>query len=329
MAFPSSGVDLLQQSGLFINYQPSSDLEPSQLQLQEHSQEAFDKNAPQATLVAPPALGTEAAFEVDRQSSTSTQGQGPQPWQDSPASNPTEALSSPIISILSPHNSINSPKFPPIDPLILNSASSASGTKSSLPTETSESPKRRRGRPRISEDSGLDTAAVSTTGAAWEKGSTRRASNTSMSGAINTGDKRSGTEAKKNKIRARNREAAYKCRKKKQKGVEELQTQEAMAESINKNLNDEAALLRGEILMLKTMVLQHGGCGCSFIEEYISGAAQNLMNSRPCPTNGMTGESYVDWKMFDDMYAEQEMPSMGSENSVSGLDDMAAQSART
>ncbi|KAK1657801.1 hypothetical protein BDP55DRAFT_418567 [Colletotrichum godetiae] len=341
MAFPSSGVGLLQQN------QPSSDLEPSQLQLQEHSQEALDNNAAQATLVAPSALGTEAAFEVDRQSSTSTQGQGPQPWQDSPASNAAEALSSPISSILSPHNSINSPKFPPIDPLILNSASSASGTKSSLPNETGESPKRGRGRPRISEDGGLDTA-VSTAGAIRQRGSTRRASNTSMSGAIDTGDKRSGTEAKKNKIRARNREAAYKCRKKKQKGVDELQTQEAMAENINKNLNDEAALLRGEILMLKTMVLQHGGCGCSFIEEYISGAAQNLvsssmaggasastsaggmqMNSQPCPTNGMNGEFYVDWKMLDDMDAEQEMPSMGSENRVSGLDDMAAQSART
>lgn len=154
-----------------------------------------------------------------------------------------------------------------------------------------------------------------------------------MSGAIDTGDKRSGAEAKKNKVRARNREAAYKCRKKKQKGVEELQTQEAMAENINKNLNDEAALLRGEILMLKTMVLQHGSCGCSFIEEYISGAAQNLVlssmaggasasassggmqtNIQPCPNGTNEGEPYVDWKMFD-ADTERAIPSMGSEYS--------------
>ncbi|KAL0765746.1 hypothetical protein CaCOL14_011970 [Colletotrichum acutatum] len=122
--------------------------------------------------------------------------------------------------------------------------------------------------------------------------------------------------------------------KKKQKGVEELQTQEAMAENINKNLNDEAALLRGEILMLKTMVLQHGSCGCSFIEEYISGAAQNLvsssmaggasasasggggiqMDNQPCPNGANEGESFVDWKMFD-ADSEQGIPSMGAEHS--------------
>ncbi|OHE94941.1 bZIP transcription factor [Colletotrichum orchidophilum] len=231
--------------------------------------------------------------------------------------------------------------MPPTDPLILNSASE---TKIPTPIETIESPKRRRGRPRLSEDSGRDAGVSTTVAGSREKGTTRRISDTSKSGANDAVDSRGGAEAKKNKIRARNREAAYKCRKKKQKGVEELQTQEAMAENINKNLNDEAALLRGEILMLKTMVLQHGGCGCSSIEDYIFGAAQNLvqssmagaapaltggmlMNSQPCP-NGANGETHLDWEMFD-VDPAHNLPSMGSESekSYSGLDDIAAQSS--
>ncbi|KAK1622366.1 hypothetical protein BDP81DRAFT_152502 [Colletotrichum phormii] len=341
MAFPGSGVSLLQQNRTISGFEHCQ----PQPQHRQHSQQTLVNNSLRMTFVSPRALlAANPPFEVDRQSSASTQGQGSQPWQDSPVSNQAEGSSSPPSSIVSPNDSTKSPKCPPIDPLILDTASE---TKPSLPVEAIESPKRRRGRPRLSEDNGRDAAASTTAAGTQEKATPRRASNTSMSGTINAGDKRSGTEAKKNKIRARNREAAYKCRKKKQKGVEELQSQEAMAENINKNLNEEAALLRGEILMLKTMVLQHGSCGCSFIEEYISGAAQNLvsssiaggasasapgegmqMSSQPCP-NSMNGESYVDWKMFDDMDAEQSMPSMGSENSVSGLDDIAAQSART
>ncbi|KAK1523779.1 bZIP transcription factor [Colletotrichum costaricense] len=330
MAFSGSSVSIPQQNQTISDFeQPQSQTE--QQHQQQHSQQTFGSNDLQATFASSQVPAANPPFEVDRRSSASTQGQGPHSWQNSPASNQAEGLASPISSVISPHNNTNPPKLPPIDPLVFDSASE---TKPSLPIEAIESPKRRRGRPRISEDDGLDVVAPKTGAEARQKGSTRRASNTSTSGAIGTGDKRSGAEAKKNKIRARNREAAYKCRKKKQKGVEELQTQEAMAENINKNLNDEAALLRGEILMLKTMVLQHGSCGCSFIEEYISGAAQNLVSSSmaggasapasggggmqmdnlPCPNGTNEGESYVDWKMFD-VDAEQGVPSMGAEHS--------------
>ncbi|CCF37231.1 hypothetical protein CH063_08616 [Colletotrichum higginsianum] len=157
-----------------------------------------------------------------------------------------------------------------------------------------------------------------------------------------------------NRIRARNREAAYKCRKKKQKGIAELQTQEAMIENVNRTLNSEAAMLRSEILMLKNMVLQHGGCGCSFIEEYISGAAQNLVQSsmaaaasgggghsnsgngggmqqihdQNCTNRGDDGEGYnVDWKGFD-IDSKAGIRSLGSESGFSGFDDAASHSAR-
>ncbi|GKT94557.1 BZIP transcription factor [Colletotrichum tofieldiae] len=116
-----------------------------------------------------------------------------------------------------------------------------------------------------------------------------------------------------------------------------------MAENINKSLNYEAAQLRGEILMLKNMVLQHGGCGCSYIEEYISGAAQSLVQSSMAAAgsthgggmqihdqncaNGAGGEGYVDWKMFD-MDTKAGLSSLESESGFSGYDDSASHSAR-
>ncbi|KAK1979067.1 hypothetical protein LZ30DRAFT_597765 [Colletotrichum cereale] len=271
---------------------------------------------------------------VNRQSSTSTQSSSA--WQDSPISNAADSLSSPTSSVVSP------PAPPPIDPLLLGSAQE---TKGPATEDANEAPKRRRGRPRLSEAAPKAASAAAPTPAkAQKKSASRRTSTASASGVDEDADERGGTvNDKKNRIRARNREAAYKCRQKKQKGIEELQTQEAMVENINKSLNNEAAQLRGEILMLKNMVLQHGGCGCAYIEEYISGAAQNLvhssmaaaasapgggmqMHSQNC-TNAAGGEGYVDWKMFD-MDAEVGMPSLESESGFSGYDDAASHSPR-
>lgn len=232
-----------------------------------------------------------------------------------------------------------SPPAPPIDPLII---SSVQKTEADHPAATNESPKRRRGRPRLSEDKPRATraAAASTTSKTQKKKTSRRTSTASISGTDGFGDEGGGTDDKKNRIRARNREAAYKCRQKKQKGIEELQTQEAMVERMNKTLNSEAAMLRGEILMLKNMVLQHGGCGCSYIEEYISGAAQNLvqssmaanasapasdldLNAQSVAMNAANANTYVDWKTFD-MDGGHVMPALGSESNFSGFDDVSS-----
>ncbi|KAK2041030.1 hypothetical protein LZ31DRAFT_25254 [Colletotrichum somersetense] len=274
---------------------------------------------------------------VDRHSSTSTQSSSG--WADSPASNAADSLSSPTSSVISPPP-------PPIDPLLFGSAKGKEGLGQT--EDASETPKRRRGRPRLSD------AAPKTAGAAaapqtpmkiQKKSASRRTSTASASGVDEYVDERGGStnNDKKNRIRARNREAAYKCRQKKQKGIEELQTQEAIMENINKSLNSEASQLRSEILMLKNMVLQHGGCGCAYIEEYISGAVQNLvqsgmtaaasapgtgmqMHTQDC-INGTGGEGYIDWNMFD-METKAGMPSLESESGFSGYDDVASRSAR-
>ncbi|OBR03212.1 BZIP transcription factor [Colletotrichum higginsianum IMI 349063] len=330
-----------------------------------------------------------SASAVGRQSSTPTQSSSG--WQDSPMSNAAaDSLSSPASSVISPHStSFVVQPTPPIDPRVLGG----------LPKETivvqpkeltavaeEEAPKRRRGRPRLSEAVTAQTtraaspktkATATTTTTATTMTTTTTTAKTNMaksrknnaprrtstasaaSGtAGETADERPGAGAgandKKNRIRARNREAAYKCRKKKQKGIAELQTQEAMIENVNRTLNSEAAMLRSEILMLKNMVLQHGGCGCSFIEEYISGAAQNLVQSsmaaaasgggghsnsgngggmqqihdQNCTNRGDDGEGYnVDWKGFD-IDSKAGIRSLGSESGFSGFDDAASHSAR-
>ncbi|GJC81632.1 transcription factor atf21 [Colletotrichum liriopes] len=265
-----------------------------------------------------------------------------QRWHDSPISNAADSLSSPTSSIVSTLGTSNFPSAPPIDPLLLDPVKETNSLKTE---DVTKEPKRPRGRPRLSEGAPRTVrVAASPATKPQKKRTSRRTSTASASGADDHTKEHGGTiNDKKSRIRARNREAAYKCRKKKQKGIEELQTQEAMAENINKSLNNEAAQLRGEILMLKNMVLQHGGCGCSYIEEYISGAAQNLVQSSMAAAgsthgggmqihdqncaNGVGGEGYVDWKMFD-MDTKAGLSSLESENGFSGYDDSASHSAR-
>lgn len=86
-------------------------------------------------------------------------------------------------------------------------------------------------------------------------------------------------ENKKVRLRLRNREAAHKYRQKKQRGITDLQTQEAVAEAVNQALFIEASALRGKILLLKNMILQHGNCDCPLIQDYIGVSATNMTNA--------------------------------------------------
>ncbi|KAK2042054.1 hypothetical protein LZ31DRAFT_471214, partial [Colletotrichum somersetense] len=174
--------------------------------------------------------------------------------------------------------SLSSPERPMLSPVDPHTRNPAKKTQAVQPVDSTEAQNRRRGRPRLSKTS-QRAGASSTAAKITQKRRKKRASTVSTSGLDDLSSHLSGGDGKRNKIRARNREAAYKCRQKKQKGIEKLQTQEAIIEDINKSLNTEAATLRDEILMLKHMIPQHGGCGCSFIEDYISGAAQHLVQS--------------------------------------------------
>ncbi|KAF6819279.1 bZIP transcription factor [Colletotrichum musicola] len=370
--FPSNALpDLLPN--LFANstgeqtLQQHQDRNQSYQQQHQQQQQAgdqakffFGQNLPQLSsplnqsrpgFVAPSALSSASAapsFAATLDSPASSVS----PWQDSPASNP-----------LSPPTSISSGVSPPIDPAIINfpkqeiKAEPATIQPATIqpatiqpatiqpattqPAESTEAPSRRRGRPRLS-----DTKSRTTPTKEQQKkkattiAAARRASNASS--ADDHHHIRAGAadpDEKRDRVRARNREAAYKCRKKKQKGIAELQSQEAVVENIHRNLTAEATALRGEILMLKNMVLQHGGCGCSYIEEYISGAAQNLVQSSmaaaaaSASAQGGGGEApgfdgnasqppragsegFVDWKMFG-VESRNGMSAFGSESNFS------------
>ncbi|KAM0325316.1 hypothetical protein ACHAQA_007301 [Verticillium albo-atrum] len=95
----------------------------------------------------------------------------------------------------------------------------------------------------------------------------------------------------KTSLRARNRAAAYKCRIRKQREMEDLEAQGTNLGAVNESLKHQHAKLRDEVLMLRDMVLQHGNCGCSFIESYIQDVAVNLLHKPKAFTTSQQGPS--------------------------------------
>ncbi|KAK2035876.1 hypothetical protein LZ31DRAFT_485416 [Colletotrichum somersetense] len=202
--------------------------------------------------------------------------------QDSSARNATDSSCSTPSSILSPTSS----SILPLAPLIINPLirRSVKETEVLQAEEAIEAPKRSRGRPVPIDYAPRATSVAPSTKTKIQGRNTSRCTSTALANGIDgQGDEKHSPNYKKDCIRSRNRKAAYKCRQKKQRRVRELQNQEAITENINKNFCNEAAQLQCEIPMLKNMVLQHGGCGCSFIDEYISRAAQSLVQHRIAP----------------------------------------------
>ncbi|KAM0334987.1 hypothetical protein ACHAQA_000021 [Verticillium albo-atrum] len=135
---------------------------------------------------------------------------------------------------------------------------------------------KRRGRPSKASLAKQDQSATSKA-VALSPTAGRRSSASSIDSSLSEhADNPPSNSEKRTRLRARNREAAHKCRVRKQRGIEDLQTQEAAIGAVNQSLKDQYAELRHEVLLLKDMVLQHGGCGCSFIETYIEDAAASL-----------------------------------------------------
>ncbi|KUI58922.1 Transcription factor atf21 [Cytospora mali] len=88
--------------------------------------------------------------------------------------------------------------------------------------------------------------------------------------------------------RARNRMAATKCRARAKAATAELEATERETESQHQELSAEASSLHTEVLALKNELLMHGNCNNQAIQQYLSNAAKNIVDSgvskRP-PTN--------------------------------------------
>ncbi|EEY22849.1 predicted protein [Verticillium alfalfae VaMs.102] len=160
-----------------------------------------------------------------------------------------------------------------------------------LTTDTPRSQPKRRGRPpKVASDRQHRSSAPMAV--APRPSADRRPSASSVDSFHSTHvDGISSTLEKKTRLRARNREAAHKCRVRKQRGIEDLQTQEAAIGAVNQNLKNQYAELRSEVILLKDMVLQHSGCGCSFIESYIEDAAATLSQRSDSFTTNRHGSS--------------------------------------
>ncbi|CRK07898.1 hypothetical protein BN1708_009769, partial [Verticillium longisporum] len=158
-------------------------------------------------------------------------------------------------------------------------------------TDTPRSQPKRRGRPpKAASDHQHKSSAPKAV--APRPSADRRPSASSVDSSLSTQvDEAPSTLEKKTRLRARNREAAHKCRVRKQRGIEDLQTQEAAIGAVNQNLKNQYAELRSEVILLKDMVLQHSGCGCSFIESYIEDAAATLSQRSDSFTTNRHGSS--------------------------------------
>lgn len=75
----------------------------------------------------------------------------------------------------------------------------------------------------------------------------------------------------------KNRVAAHKCRQRKKEYITSLEGRAREYSSKNKALKENVAMLREEVLSLKTEVLRHAGCGFWAVDEYLARCAGDLL----------------------------------------------------
>lgn len=63
----------------------------------------------------------------------------------------------------------------------------------------------------------------------------------------------------------KNREAAYRCRQKKKRWLQDLEDNFEISERKNKELQESVSQLREESIYLRNMLLTHGNCDCQVV----------------------------------------------------------------
>ncbi|KAF4827220.1 Basic leucine zipper (bZIP) transcription factor atfB [Colletotrichum siamense] len=85
------------------------------------------------------------------------------------------------------------------------------------------------------------------------------------------------------KYRAKNREAAKRCREKTKQYEEDLAVKSREIEQQRMYLDECVTALQSEVLALKNQILQHGDCDCELINRYIARAA-GAISAEATPT---------------------------------------------
>lgn len=75
----------------------------------------------------------------------------------------------------------------------------------------------------------------------------------------------------------KNRVAAHKCRERRKQYISNLETRARDESSKNKVLREQCVALREQVLDLKNILLQHAGCGCWAIDQYLERSAGDLL----------------------------------------------------
>jgi cell division protein FtsB len=81
------------------------------------------------------------------------------------------------------------------------------------------------------------------------------------------------------KLRAKNNRAAGKVRVKKREEERNLEITEKDMEQTNRELTAHANELASQVHSLKMQLLQHVGCDCVLIQEYIASQAQRYVKT--------------------------------------------------
>lgn len=208
-------------------------------------------------------------------------------------------------------------------PSVAGEASAAAGSQgwSSTAGEgaSPEKVRRRKGRPRLYEDDGIEVprrkpgrpltyapvtdsfgsrssmtssmsnispdSADGSTGPFWEGPSPARSARPPKRNqpADESTEQDSGEAAAQAVTRARNKAAATRYRVKIQKTVDRVEAEEREASLRRQALLACADRLRGEVNSLKTEVMQHANCGCPHISGYISAATQHMLAAMGAP----------------------------------------------
>ncbi|KAG2201040.1 hypothetical protein INT46_004366, partial [Mucor plumbeus] len=88
------------------------------------------------------------------------------------------------------------------------------------------------------------------------------------------------------KLLEKNREAAYRCRQKKKKWVNNLEERSQIAETKNRDLQEQVSQLREESIYLRNLLLTHGNCECDVVQAYLRRTSEQLSSNVVAPNPG-------------------------------------------
>lgn len=136
---------------------------------------------------------------------------------------------------------------------------SASSPQHPQPAQAAQAPKRKRGRPK-SQPQLQSEEALAIDGYPFPVSSARQ------------------SHLEKNRL------AAHKCRQRRKEYINSLETRARDFSAQNQTLKDTVSQLREQVLGLKDVLLQHAGCGCWAIDEYLKRSAGDLLGiGNPTP----------------------------------------------